>query len=72
MKNFKKIVCILGVVILVGIYILALISAIFNKEGSNGLFMAAIYSTVVIPAFMYAILLLHKVLSKRNNNDDEQ
>lgn len=71
MKNFKKIVCIAGVVLLIGIYLLAFISAIFSKGGANGLFMAAIYSTFVIPVFMYAVLLLHKVLNKRNNNTDK-
>lgn len=64
MDKFKKIVCIIGVVILVGLYALTLISAIFYKEGFQNIFMAAVYSTFVIPVFLYAMMLIYKVLKK--------
>lgn len=68
MKNFKKIACIIGVIILVGLYLLSLISAIFYKEGFQNIFMAAIYSTFVVPVVLYAMMLIYRVLNK--NNED--
>lgn len=62
MDKFKKIICIIGVVLLVGLYALTLVAAIFYKEGFDKIFNAALYSTFVIPAFMYAMLLIYKIL----------
>lgn len=64
MKNFKKVICIIGVIILIALYLLSLISAIFYKEGFHQIFMAAVYSTFIVPVLMYAILLMHKLLKK--------
>lgn len=67
MKNFKKIACIIGVIILVGLYLLSLISAIFYKQGFQKIFNAAIYSTFIIPVLLYAMMLIYKVLSKKED-----
>ncbi|MBE5957257.1 MAG: hypothetical protein E7254_00130 [Lachnospiraceae bacterium] len=70
MDKFKRIVCIIGVVLLVSLYVITLISAFFTDSDSHGLFMASVYSTVVVPAFIYAILLIAKVLSPKNDDDE--
>jgi len=62
MKKFKRIICLLGVVLLVGIYLLALISALFYQEGFDKIFTAALYSTIVVPAFIYAMMLVARIL----------
>ncbi|MBR3644816.1 MAG: hypothetical protein IKN54_00200 [Lachnospiraceae bacterium] len=70
MDKFKRIVCLIGVVLLVGIYIVAFLSALFYQKGAQHIFTAAIYSTFVIPAFIYAMMLVYRVLGG-NKKDDE-
>lgn len=68
MKNFKKVTCIIGVIILVGLYLLSLISAIYYKEGFHNIFKASIYNSVVVPVLVYAMLLMYRVLSKKKED----
>ena len=63
-NKLKRILSIAGVVILLGLYIITLISAIFSTPATGNLFMACIFATVVFPVFMYAWLLIAKVLKQ--------
>ena len=67
MDKLKRIVCIVGVIALVSLYLITLFSAIFYKKGLHNLFMASAYSTVVIPVFLYAMMLVAKVLVPKND-----
>lgn len=67
-NKLKRIVCIAGVVILIGLYIVTLISAIFSTPATGNLFMACIFATVVLPVFMYAWLLIAKVLKQNTDS----
>ena len=67
MKNLKRFVALFGVVLLVSLYIVSLISAIFAKPYANGLFMASLFSTIVVPILIYGFLIVYKQVHKKED-----
>ncbi len=65
----KKIIAIIGIVILCGLYIATLIAALFTSPQTPQLFKACVYATIVVPVMFYAYLLMYRVLKKKS---DEQ
>lgn len=61
----KKIVAIIGVIILVSLYIITFIVAILNKPGSEQLFKACIYATIMIPILIYVYIWIYKLIKKQ-------
>jgi putative hydrolase of the HAD superfamily len=72
MDKLKRIACIIGVVLILSMYLITLISAIFYKKGLENLFMASAWCTFVVPVFIYAMLLIARVLSPKHNNQDQE
>lgn len=68
MKKGKRIVALICVVILVGIYLVTLLSAIFTSPATASLFKASLFCTVAVPVLLYGYMLIYKVL-KRHNQD---
>ena len=63
-RKIKRIVALLGVIILVGLYLATLILAFVDPtEGKNWL-KAAVVCTIIIPVFFYAYLLIYRNLKK--------
>lgn len=69
MHKSKRILAIIGIVFLVGLYVVSLISAIFVTEASATLFKVSIFCTIVIPLLLYAYMMLCRVFRKKDNND---
>lgn len=70
MKNgkFKRIVALIGAVILAGLFITTLIAAVMAKPYANNLFMASIYSSLIVPVMIYAIMLVGRVFAPKDEN----
>ncbi len=64
-KTVKRILAIIGLVIIVGLYVTTLILAICGNENTRGLFMASIFSTVMVPVIIYVIQWLYKLVKKQ-------
>ncbi len=62
MQKFRRIAALIGVILLVGMYLLTLIFALMDNPASNNMLMAAIVCTVVIPVLIYAMQLIARVL----------
>ncbi len=60
----KRIFAIVGVIILLALYLVSFISAIFNKPYASGLFMASIFCTIVIPILMYGFLIVYRYVHR--------
>ena len=60
MKKLKQILAITGIIVLLGIYVLAFVFALLKSPGAESMLMAALYSTVIVPVLLYAILLVYK------------
>ena len=69
MKQFKRILAILAVVIIAGLYIATLVCAIFVKRFSNQMFLACIVATVMVPLLLYLLFWLYDMLQSRNGRE---
>lgn len=67
MKKVKQIAAIVGVVLLVGMYLISLIAAITASEHAHALFLASVFSTIVIPILIYAFLMIYKLVHKKDD-----
>lgn len=66
MKKIKRVLAILGVVLLLSMYLVTLISALIDSPYSFSLFKASVFSTVAVPIFIYAIMLVYKVIKGKD------
>lgn len=64
MKKAKKIMAVLGIIILAGLYISTLVFALMDSEYSMKLLQASIYLTITFPVILYGIVLIYKLLHK--------
>ena len=68
MNKVKRISAIIGIALIAAMYILFFVSSFFATEYSNGLFLACLFSTIVIPIFIWFFQLFYKLAHK---NDDD-
>jgi dolichyl-phosphate-mannose--protein O-mannosyl transferase len=70
MKKIKQILAILGVVLLVGLYLVTLLCAILDRSETMGMFKASVFATVVIPVLIWAYTFIYKLVTKKDKDDD--
>ena len=58
--TFKQIFAAIGLLLLVGMYVLSIVLACFAKPGAEGMFMASLVATVIIPIVLYIFIALDK------------
>ena len=63
--TFKQIVAAVGLLLLVGMYVVSIVFACLAKPGAEGMFMASIVATVIVPIVLYIFIALDK-WAKRN------
>ncbi|ABX40890.1 hypothetical protein [Lachnoclostridium phytofermentans] len=63
----KRVLSMIGIIILLGLYLFSLVAAIMAKPYANGLFLTSIYATVIIPVFIYVFLLMNRTFGKKND-----
>ena len=71
-KKFKKvrqIAAIVGIVLLVGMYIVAIAAALGKSENAQAVFKLALYCTFVVPVIIYLLQLVYKLA---NRDKDEK
>lgn len=68
--KWKRALAIAGLVLIGSLYLIALVSAFSHSAESKKWLMAAIYSTVVIPAFIYAAQLVVRVIRPEKDHND--
>lgn len=71
MKKVKRILALIGVILLVSMYILTLVGALIAPEYSDALFKASIYSTIVVPVMLYAYMLVYRLLKKNSTYNSD-
>lgn len=60
MKNLKRILAVIGIILLAGMYVITLILALTDNSHAGNVLMASLFSTVVIPVLLYAFLLVYR------------
>ena len=66
----SQIIALLGVVVLVGMYIVTLILGIINHNQATNLFKLSVFATFIIPIIIYVFLMFYK-LSHKNDTPEE-
>ena len=69
MKKLKRILALLVVVFLVSLYVATLVVSCIDSSQQGNMLKACIYSTVVIPIFLWAYALVYRVLKNRNQQE---
>lgn len=64
MKKTRQVLAIIGVILLVVLYALTLITAIFDTSKTMGYFKASVAMTILVPVLLYAYTLFYKLLKK--------
>lgn len=64
MKKARQIAAIIGIIILVGMYIVTLIAAITSSENTQGLFMASLFCSLVIPIMIFVFTRFYQLTHK--------
>ena len=70
MKKLKRIGALTLVILLIGLSILTLISAFFATPETSALFNASMFTMVTIPFFIFAYMLIYRVIKKNNNSNE--
>lgn len=74
--KWKRPLAMIGVILIISMYIIALFAAFSRHPDSKNWLLAAIFSTVAVPVFLYVVQLVARVLKpeerdKKNNHDDK-
>ena len=75
MKRFKQIGAILAILVLIGFGLGAMIFAFLDTPFAHKALTICLYCTITVPVFIYAMMLVAKVLSRRgkdNTSDKEE
>lgn len=79
MKKVRRILAIIGVAVLIGMYAMTLISALMSGPDTEYLFKASIFCTAVVPVMLYAFSLITRLFrdafdkkDKKDNNKDKK
>ncbi len=68
-RTAKQIAALIGVVLLVLLYVLLLVFAIFDFEGSDIMFRACLIGTITIPILIWVYMYLYdKLVKNREGN----
>ena len=62
--KIKRIAALLGVIVLVGLYLITFILAFVDPTASKDWLKASIVCTIILPVFFYAYLLVYRNLKK--------
>ena len=69
MQKGKRILALIGIIVLIGIYVATFIASIFNTEFSHQLFIASLYCTFMVPLMLYAYMLIYKLVKGKKDSD---
>lgn len=70
MKKTKRILALIGVIFLIGLYVCTLLCALFAKENLMSLLMASLYATFVIPVLLWIYTLVYKLTKKASDDEN--
>lgn len=69
MKNLKRILALLGILLLAGLYLTSLILALTSNAHTFDFFVASIAATVIIPILLWVYTAMYKYLTRHKNDN---
>ena len=70
MKKMKRILALLGAILLVGLYLSTLVCALSSNENFMDMLKASIYATVIIPVLIWAYTFIYRLLNDHFRGGD--
>lgn len=70
--KLKRILAVIGVILLAGMYISTLIFSLMKGEVAWDLFRVSVICTLIIPVFLYGYMLIYKYLKHRNDGPEDK
>lgn len=67
----KRILAIIAILLLAGMYLLSLIFAIIDHPLKSSLMSASLYCTVIIPILLYVFLFITKLIRQNSESNEE-
>ncbi len=68
MKKLKRIAALIGACLLILMYLLTLVFALMHRPDWFQWFEASIFCTVAVPAVLYGMILIYKVLGHKKED----
>lgn len=68
MKKGKRVLAMIGVVILAGLYVATLISAILATPATDDFFKASLLATIIVPLLIYVYMLIYRLIFGKNKD----
>lgn len=72
MEKLKRVVAWIGIIVLVMLYVVTIISAIFVTPATQGFFKASLLATIMVPILLYVYLLVYRLLKGKNTDGTEK
>jgi len=70
MKKVKRISAIIGIIAILSLYLVSLMLAIFASDKAQGLFMASVFCTVIIPIMIYLFIAVYERVYNKVKPED--
>lgn len=70
MQKVKRVLAVIGVVILVALYVTTLVSAILATPATKDFFMASLIATIMIPILLYVYLLIYRLVTGKTDKEE--
>lgn len=68
----KRVLAVIGIIILAGLYISTLLFAIFDNPDTYIMFRASVAATIAVPVLLYAYIIIYRLLSNKTKDDPEK
>ena len=72
MGKTKRVLALVGVILLLGCYVTTLVAALIGSKATQGLFMASLFCSIGLPIILYGYMLVFKYLKNRNEQKLEE
>ena len=70
MKKVKRVLALIGAILLVCMYMCTLIFSLIDSPAAAGLFKASVAATILVPVLLYAYILVARLLKNRDDSTD--
>lgn len=70
MKKIKRILAIIGIILLVSLYVITIVLALTDDPNTMNAFRASVYCTFLVPVLIWAYTFIYKLL--KNNYGDKK
>lgn len=70
MKKMKRILALVGAILLICMYMCTLIFALIDSPAASGLFKASVAATILVPVLLYAYVLVARLLDSKGTDSD--